>query len=119
MVKFLFNQKELTNPQDTVPSDLDVIFKRPVLINKATARPVTVYVFGTYSPHGKHFIGLIDHAGIKLLETNDLPADMQTITAFFKRNKVKTQQGYQCLNVIAEIYQYNEKRNFRPAIEKK
>lgn len=119
MLKFLFNQKELTNPQDTTPSNLDVMFKRAVLINNVPARPGTVYVFGTYSPHGKHFIGLIDHSGINLLETNELPNDMQTIIAFFKRNNVNAQRGYKCLNVIAETYQYNGKRNFRPAVEKK
>lgn len=119
MLNFLFDQKELTNPHDTEPSNWDVMFYRPVLINKAPAKPGTVYVFGAYSPHGKHFIGLIDQTGMNLLETKDLPADMQTILAFFKRNKINATQGYKCLNVIAETYHYNEKRNFRPTVEEK
>ncbi|RKR82854.1 hypothetical protein BDD43_3045 [Mucilaginibacter gracilis] len=119
MLKFLYNQKELTNPQDTVPSNLDVMYHRPILINKAPAKPGTIYVFGSYSPHGKRFIGLADQTAMNLLEAKDLPTDLQTILAFFKRNKINSLQGYKCLNVIADTYLYNEKRNFRPIPEEK
>jgi hypothetical protein len=118
MLKFLFDQKELTNPKDTVPSNLDVMFHRAILVNKVTAKQGTIYEFGSYSPHGKRFIGMADRTGVKLLETKDLPADMQSILAFFKRNKVNGTQGYNCLNTIAETYHYNEKKDFRPRVEK-
>ncbi|MEN0053542.1 MAG: hypothetical protein AAGC65_07725 [Mucilaginibacter sp.] len=119
MIKFLLNQKELTDYSDTIPSNLDVMYDRPILKIKQSAKTVMVYIFGTYSPHGKRFIALIDQTGIKLLESKDLAPDMKVILGFLKRNKVNSSQGYKCLDSITEAYIYNSKRNFRPVPEEK
>ncbi|MBB6108700.1 hypothetical protein SAMN05421821_10265 [Mucilaginibacter lappiensis] len=119
MLKFLYNQKELTNPKDTILSDLDVMYDRLILCNATSVKSGTIYIFGTSSPHGKRFIALIGQIGMDLLETKNLPIDMQAILTFLQRNKINSQQGYKCLKLIAETYQYNEKRNFRPTMQEK
>jgi hypothetical protein len=118
MIKFLLSRKELTDPTDTILSNLDVMFDRKILTVKSHSTLAVIYVFGSNSPHGKYFIELDDYIGIKLLDTKDLPSDLKPILVFLKRNKVSSQAVFECLSSISEIYQYNTKMNFKPIIEK-
>ena len=118
MLKFLFDKKELTNPQDTIPSNLDVMYARNIA-SKIKGNPSAVNIFGAMSPHGKRFIALDDNTGINLLETKNLPTEIQLIVAFFKRNLYSQQQILNCLNEIGKTYEYDEKMNFKTVEEKR
>lgn len=90
MLILLYEQKELSNPKDTILSDLDVMYDRLILQTKRPGKSAKIYLFGTNSPHGKRFIDLNDHTGTTFLTTMDLPTDMKIILNFFKRNNINS-----------------------------
>ncbi|WP_179413068.1 hypothetical protein HDF19_10875 [Mucilaginibacter sp. E4BP6] len=118
IIKFLLVKKELTDESDTVLSNLDVMYTRNIA-SKNKGNPSAVYIFGAMSPHGKRFIALDDNTGINLLETKNLPTEIQLIVAFFKRNLYSQQQILNCLNEIGKTYEYDEKMNFKTVEEKR
>jgi hypothetical protein len=119
MIKFLLSRKELTDPTDTILSNLDVMFDRKILTVKSHSTLAVIYIFGSNSPHGKYFVALEDYIGLSMLQTKDLAADLHYIVDFFKRNNVSNIKVFTCLNTIADMYKFNSKQVFISPIEEK
>jgi len=117
MIKFLLNQKALTNTNSAISSYEDAIYDRAIFKNKRHLKVNTIYIFGSNSAHSKKYVGLEDFTGLKLLETKDLPTDMKAIVPFLKRNKVKGEEVFKLLLEIADTYEYNSKMNLLPVLD--
>ena len=118
MIIFLINQKQLMNVGDTsnIASYEDYMFDRVILKINHQPKTSTLYIFGSNSPHGKEYIALEDLTGLKMLETKNMPKEIQSILDFYKRNHATNQMILKSLPAIADAYQQNT-RTFKPQLE--
>ena len=109
MIKFLINYKQLENVGDTsnIAFYEGRMFDRVVATFGSKANKATLYVFGSNSAHGKHYIAIKDVKGLALLPTKDMPIEIQPVLDFFKRNRATSKMMLKVLPVIADTYQHN------------
>lgn len=118
MIKFLINHKQLENIGDTsnISSYEGYRYDREVLKIKTKGKTSTIYAFGSTSPHGKEYIALNDATGLIMLETKDMPKEINSILIFFKRNRATGQMILKTLPMVSNAYQQNIK-TYRPQVE--
>ncbi|QHS56568.1 hypothetical protein GWR56_13825 [Mucilaginibacter sp. 14171R-50] len=118
MITFLIAQKQLPTVDDTshLATLEGYMFDRVIATFGNKLNKATLYIFGSNSAHGKHYIALEDGKGIALLPTKDMPDEIQSVLDFFKRNHATNRAMLKVLSTIAESYQHNM-ISYKPKLE--